>query len=108
MLDVEKKIQSATFIIDNPLPTIPLNVTIEAPKNFHVIAGAFEFPENAKKKLKQLKAKGFDAKIIGINKYGLTQVTYSSFETRAEAINNLSKIRIYHSDDAWLLVKELQ
>jgi len=107
-LDVEKKIQSATFVIGNPLPTIQLNIAKEAPKNFHVIAGAFEFPKNAIKKLKQLKAKGFDAEIIGINKYGLTQVTYSSFKTRAEAFKNLSKIRINHSDDAWLLVKKLQ
>jgi len=106
--DVEKKIQSATFVISNPLPTIQLNVARETPKNFHIIAGAFKFPENAEKKLTQLKAKGFDAKIIGINKYGLTQVTYSSFETRTEAFKNLNKIRINHSDDAWLLVKKLQ
>lgn len=106
-LDVEKKIQSATFVIGDPLPTIQLNVVKETPKNFHIIAGAFEFPENAEKKLRQLKAKGFKAEIIGKNKWGLTQVTYSSFETRTEAYKNLKTIRYNHSGDAWLLIKKL-
>lgn len=106
-LDVEKKIQSATFVIGDPLPTIQLNVAKETPKNFHIVAGAFEFPENAEKKLRQLKAKGFKAEIIGLNKWGLTQVTYSSFETRTEAYKNLKNIRYNHSEDAWLLIKKL-
>ncbi|WKD85572.1 hypothetical protein KCTC32516_00913 [Polaribacter huanghezhanensis] len=106
-LDVEKKIQSATFVIGDPLPTIQLNVAKESPKNFHIIAGAFEFPENAEKKLRQLKAKGFNAEIIGKNKWGLTQVTYASFETRAQAYKNLAKIRDNYSEDAWMFIKKL-
>ena len=106
--DVEKKIQSATFVIDNPLPTIQLNVAKEAPKNFHIVAGAFEFPENAAKKQQQLQTQGFDAEIIGKNRWGLTQVTYASFETRAEAVKNLSQIKKNQSEDAWLLIKKLQ
>jgi hypothetical protein len=106
-LDVEKKIQSATFVIGDPLPTIQLNVAKETPKNFHIIAGAFEFPENAEKKLHQLEAKGFNAEIIGKNKWGLTQVTYASFETRAEAYKNLAKIRDNYSEDAWMFIKKL-
>ena len=105
---VEKKIQSATFVIDNPLPTIQLNVSKETPKNFHIVAGAFEFHENAEKKLKQLKAKGFKAEIIGKNKWGLTQVIYSSHETRTEAYKDLANIRYNVSEDAWLLIKKLQ
>ena len=105
---VEKKIQSATFVIDNPLPTIQLNVSKETPKNFHIVAGAFEFHENAEKKLKQLKAKGFKAEIIGKNKWGLTQVIYSSHETRTEAYKSLANIRYNVSEDAWLLIKKLQ
>ena len=104
---VEKKIQSATFVIDNPLPTIQLNVSKETPKNFHIVAGAFEFHENAEKKLKQLKAKGFKAEIIGKNKWGLTQVIYSSHETRTEAYKDLANIRYNVSEDAWLLIKKL-
>ena len=105
---VEKKIQSATFVIDNPLPTIQLNVSKETPKNFHIVAGAFEFHENAEKKLMQLKAKGFKAEIIGKNKWGLTQVIYSSHETRTEAYKSLKDIRYNVSEDAWLLIKKLQ
>lgn len=107
-LDLDKKIQSATFVIGNPLPTIQLNVSQETSKKFHIIAGAFRFPENAEKKLKQLITEGFDAQIIGINKSGLTQVTYTSFATRIEAHKNLAEIKSKHSEDAWLLIKKLQ
>jgi hypothetical protein len=107
-LDVEKKIQSATFVINNPLPTIQLNVSKEIPKNFHIVAGAFKFPENAERKLKQLKAKGFNAAIIGKNKWGLTQVTYSSHATKTEAYKSLKDIRYNVSEDAWFLIKKLQ
>ena len=106
--DVEKKIQATTFVIGDPLPTIQLNVEKEGPKNFHIIAGAFEFPENAEKKLRQLKAKGFDAQIIGKNRWDLIQVTYSSYKTRAEAYKNLEEIKRLHSEDAWMFIKKLQ
>ncbi len=102
---LEKKIQSATFVISNPLPTIELNIAKETTKPYHIIAGAFQFKENAKKKVNQLKAKGFDSKIIGINKWGLTQVTFNSYSSRKEATNNLYKIQDTISEDAWLLIK---
>ena len=76
---IDKKIQAATFVISNPLPTISLQVTKESPKSFHVVAGSFQFPENAEKKLKQLKKKGYNATILGLNKWGLTQVAFDSF-----------------------------
>ena len=106
---VEKKIQSATFVIANPLPTIQLGVTKEKKdiiKPFHIVAGAFQFAENAEKKVKQLKEKGFDSKIIGVNKWGLTQVSFNSFTNRDEAINSLYKIQETVTEDAWLLVKK--
>ncbi len=104
--DIQKKIQSATFVISNPLPTINLNVVKEQVKPFHIIAGAFQFAENAEKKVTQLRAKGFDAKIIGVNRWGLTQVTFNSFATRNEATNSLYKIQKTVSKDAWLLIKK--
>lgn len=103
---IQKKIQSATFVISNPLPTISLNVIKEEAKSFHLIAGAFQFKENANNKVKQLKAKGFDSKIIGTNKWGLTQVSFNSYSTRNEATNDLYKIRKTISKDAWLLIKK--
>jgi nucleoid DNA-binding protein len=102
---VEKTIQEATFVIENPLPAITLNVTKET-FNFHIIAGAFREPENAEKKLQQLLNKGYDAKILGVNKWDLTEVSYESFNDRTEAINALNSIQNTESKDAWLLVKE--
>jgi nucleoid DNA-binding protein len=102
---VEKSIQEATFVINNPLPTITLNLTKET-FNYHIIAGAFREPENAEKKLQQLKDNGFDAKILGLNKWNLTQVSYESFNSKNDAINRLNALKKTESKDAWLLVKE--
>ena len=102
---VEKTIQEATFVISNPLPAITLNITKET-FNYHIIAGAFRTPENAEKKLQQLLEKGFNAKILGVNKWNLTQVAFESFTTEDEAINKMRIIHKTESEDAWLLVKE--
>jgi len=102
---VEKTIQEATFVIANPLPAITLNV-IKETYNYHIIAGAFRTPENAEKKLQQLLEKGYNAKILGINKWNLTQVAFESFITEDEAINKMRIIHKTESQDAWLLIKE--
>lgn len=104
---IEKKIQSATFVIANPLPTIQLNVAKEVvtTKPFHVVAGAFQFKENALKKVRELKELGYDASLVGVNKWGLTVVAFNSFTDRNEATNNLYKIQDTVSQDAWLLIK---
>ncbi len=105
---LENKIQNATFVISNPLPTINLNVTKEEVKPYHVIAGSFQFMENAEKKVNQLKAKGFNASILGKNKWGLTQVAYGSFANKSDAFKNLVAVRKSDSKDAWLLIKRFQ
>lgn len=105
---LQSKIQSATFVIDNPLPTIELNLTKEINKPYHVVAGAFQFENNANKKVTQLKAKGYNAYILGKNKWGLTQVAYDSYADKYEAYKNLNAIRKADSKDAWLLIKTLQ
>jgi hypothetical protein len=102
---VDKKIQEATFVISNPLPVITLNVTKET-FNYHIIAGAFREPENAEKKLQELIEKGYKAKILGVNKWNLTQVSYESFNDENDAINALNSIQKSESKDAWLLVQE--
>jgi len=102
---VDKKIQEATFVISNPLPAITLNVTKQT-HNYHIIAGAFRESGNADKKLEQLLKKGYNAKILGVNKWNLTQVAYESFDSRRRAVNQLNTIRRTENKDAWLLVKE--
>ena len=104
---LEKKIQTATFVISNPLPTIELNVVKKIAKPYHVVAGAFQFSENAQIKVDQLKAQGYNAKIIGVNKWGLTQVAFNSYSDKNEATNNLYKIQKTVSKDAWLLIEKV-
>ncbi|WP_408024767.1 HU domain-containing protein [Tenacibaculum sediminilitoris] len=101
---VEKKIQSATFVIDKPLPTINLNVSKEA-RNFHIIAGAFKEVHNAENKLEELEEKGHEASIVGKNRLGLTQVAFASYATKDEARKALEIIKETVSEDAWLLAK---
>jgi len=72
-----------------------------------VVAGAFRDPINAEKKLNELVKKGYKAKILGVNKWNLTEVSYLSTNSKNEAINTLNKIKRTISKDAWLLVKEL-
>ena len=103
---LEQKIQQATFIIDNPLPAVSLNVEKQSGR-YHIIAGAFRVEENSDKKVRQLKRKGYKARKIGKNKYGLHEVVYSSYEDRREALKALRQIRYNHNRDAWLLVKKL-
>jgi hypothetical protein len=103
---LDNKIQEATFVISNPLPTITLNVAKQS-GNYHIVAGAFRVEENSTKKLKQLQTLGYNARKIGANKYGLHQVVYSSYETRFEAQKALYKIRRDHNSDAWLLAQKL-
>ncbi|WP_418512713.1 SPOR domain-containing protein [Corallibacter sp.] len=103
---LESKIQEATFVIDNPLPAVTLNVKKQYGM-YHIIAGAFRVEENSDKKVAELKAKGFDARKIGVNKYGLHQVVYASYEDRLASLEALRTIKKTQSKDAWLLVKKL-
>ena len=49
---------------------------------------------------------GFDAALLGQNRYGLHQVSYASFATREEASEALAKIKKTEAPEAWLLVTE--
>ncbi|MFD2563616.1 HU domain-containing protein [Aquimarina rubra] len=120
--EIENKIQEATFEIASPLPAINLNI-IKAEESssensetdinpsisgkYHVVAGAFRIKKNATKKVLKLKAKGFDARLIGVNKYGLHQVVYNSYENRLEALKALQNIKKQQDRRAWLLIQEL-
>ena len=61
---------------------------------------------NPKKKVNQLKKKGFKASILGVNKWGLTEVAFESFSDKNKATNALYKIQDTVSKDAWLLIKK--
>ena len=115
--EIENRIQEATFEISNPLPAINLNIakennipasssTQEIAEKFHVVAGAFRVISNANKKVQELKKQGFDAQIIGLNKYGLHQVAYETYKDRSQALLALSKIKQHQNPKAWLLIQE--
>ena len=103
---LDAKVQEATFVIESPLPAATLHVEKQQGK-YHLIAGAFRVEENADKKVKQLKGLGFTARKIGVNKFGLHEVVYSSFENSKDALTALRNIRQNYNETAWLLVREL-
>ena len=104
-LEIERKIQKATFNINTSLPTVKLPVRKQY-GNFHIIAGSFRLQENSLKLISQLKEKGFiEARQVGVNKFGLLQVAYNSYDTVEEARLALSNIRINEDTSAWLLIK---
>ncbi|ETN94116.1 HU domain-containing protein [Zhouia amylolytica] len=106
--EVQKNIQEATFFDTTPIemPSITLDLAKE-PLKYHIVAGAFRVETNADKRIKQLQAKGYkSADKIGVNKYGLHQVSYASFAEVNEALQFLREIKTKESSEAWLLVSE--
>ncbi|MEN8798933.1 MAG: SPOR domain-containing protein [Flavobacteriaceae bacterium] len=105
---VSKNIQEATFFNSKPfeLPVLSINVNKKETGRHHIIAGAFRFRENADKKVRQLRKKGFQADYLGQNKFGLHQVTYGSYQDPKEALKFLKQIRRTESADAWLLSRK--
>ncbi|MFT5750717.1 MAG: nucleoid DNA-binding protein [Flavobacteriales bacterium] len=99
---LESKIQEATFVITNPLPAITLNL-LKPQGRYHVVAGAFRNEENATKRVSQLRAKGYKARQIGTNRFGLHQVVYDSYSDSKVALQALRSIRKDDNKTAWLL-----
>ena len=104
-LEIEKKIQKATFNINTSLPVVKLPIRKQY-GSFHIIAGSFRLEENSLRMISQLKKKGFiEARKVGVNKFGLLQVAYNSYDTVEEARLALSEIRTKEDLNAWLLIK---
>lgn len=105
-VQLESQIQEATFIIENPLPALNLNVRKEV-GSFHIVAGAFRLEENADNKVSQLKETGYHPRKIA-TRHGLFQVTYGSYVSKAEAMKFLHQIQQSENPHAWLLVQEIE
>lgn len=103
--EVSRSIQEATFFSTQPveLPSVNLNVQSKAERSHHIIAGAYRIRENADKRIGELVSRGYSARYLGQNRYGLYQVTYASFSDPAEALEFLKNVRQQESPDAWLL-----
>lgn len=104
---VNQKIQEATFVIANPLPSVTLTVPSEKDKPYHVVAGAFRIESNAENAYQSLLKLGFKAKRLAPNKNGLFPVLYGSYPTYLEAHEAMKSIQKLDNKDAWLLVEEL-
>ncbi|MGO2102936.1 MAG: SPOR domain-containing protein [Psychroflexus halocasei] len=115
---LQEEIQEASFSLKSAFQPIIVENEVEennsqnnkdfkqeiSTNKYHVIAGAFRIEANALKKVKQLKQQNYKATYVGINKYKLHQIAYSSFDSRVEAIAFLNKIK-QDNPSAWLLVK---
>ena len=99
--------EQVASIIDVPAITFDAKVEEAIKGDFHIIAGAFRFEENAQKRMEELQTLGFTPRQVGVNKYGLHQIAYASFESREEAIALLTEVKRQHNRDAWLLVKKI-
>jgi hypothetical protein len=108
---VQHKIQEATFFIQTPIPAVTLSLKsekeVEAKMPYHIMAGAFRSEANAQKRYNQLIAKGFKARVLGINKNGLYPVLYGSFSTFAEAEKEKNEIIETDNPEAWILIQSL-
>lgn len=103
---MQSKIENAEFSITEPLPSLQIETKVaELPKHIHIIAGAFREEANAEKKLRQLQQKGFEAELVGVNKYGLHQVAFASFNDADQAKLQLQEIKEKHLKSAWLLIQ---
>jgi len=108
---VQNKIQQATFFIQTPIPAVTLSLKSEkkgATKlPYHIMAGAFRSEANAQKRYNQLIAKGYDARVLGVNKNGLYPVLYGSYTTFAEAEKEKKEIIENDNPEAWILIQSL-
>ena len=73
---------------------------------YHVIGGCFKYLGNAKRLVRKLKKKGYDAQMVGLSKSGLYRVSYGGHTTRKNALKELKKVRAKHIQSAWLFVNK--
>lgn len=105
-------------IVETPVPT---DTIVEAPpvvkqekkevkrnenQKFFLIAGCYEYTENAQKKQKELAQKGYDSRIIDYFE-NLYLVSYNGFSSSTEALAALKEIRKEPGKkDTWLYKAE--
>lgn len=103
---ISNSIQQATFFDAKPVELPPIQLEVTRKKisvRHHVIAGAFREKNNAERKVRRLRNKGYDAFVVGQNEFGLYQVAFDSFENARLALAFLKNVRQTESRDAWLL-----
>jgi hypothetical protein len=105
-IDLDNQIQEATFLVNTPLPAITIDIE-KSSGNYHIVAGAFRVKANSERKLRQLKRLGFNARLIGQNRFGLHQVVFESYKERRAAERALYNIKRTQDPASWLLIKSV-
>lgn len=85
----------------------PVVVNVEKPSStgsYFVIGGCFSDEANALSFVDQLKSKGFDAKLVDVNK-GLHRVAFGQYETKDSAKKAQEEIMASGDYSAWVLKK---
>lgn len=72
---------------------------------FYIIAGSFKDQNNAETLISELKMKGFSPVILGPDN-GYYRVSISSFENKALALEELSKLRLSLNQSLWILSQQ--
>jgi hypothetical protein len=103
---LDNQIQEATFLVNTPLPAITIDIE-KSSGNYHIVAGAFRVKANSERKLRQLKRLGFNARLIGQNRFGLHQVVFESYKERRAAERALYNIKRTQDPASWLLIKSV-
>ena len=71
------------------------------PKEFHLIAGSFKVESNAINFVEKLKKDGYSSEIVGVRN-GYHFVSFSSHETRAQAVQAMNQIK-KTNEQVWIL-----
>jgi cell division protein FtsN len=96
--------EAATAIFENKaIPSEANNVPANESHQFFIIGGCFSIAENAELFVKELNAKGHQAKLVDHNK-GLYRVSFGSYASRDEANNALMNLKS-ENKGAWILKK---
>ena len=90
--DVEEEVVEAE-VIEQPTPS---------GKRYYIIAGCFEYLENANNYVTSLKDKGFNSELIGMRN-NLHIVSFDVFDTKQAALEEMARIREQTEPKAWVL-----
>ncbi len=110
----QEQFQKATFVLPEDFPAISITnhifpddtkeVKAVKEERYFIISGAFRNKQNAEKKKNELIQSGYQADIIGKNKYSLWMVAYQGFADENEARKELATIKNRQAS-AWLFKK---
>ncbi len=87
-----------TNLISNTQPANKIN---PSHKNFEIVLGCFSIINNANRMVKKLKSQNISANLAGQNNKGLYIVSAGNFETKEEALLQLSRFKDT-SPNAWI------